>query len=101
MLLYSTVPTAAPASIGVKRKKFLGLMTVTSYLEPSIVFTKEAAPQPVPRTTTFSRGADAEGGEGREEVGGDMASRAAGTEERELPMSSRTSQACIEGRQQG
>ena len=70
MDLYSTVPTAAPASMGVKRKKLRGETTVTSYFSVvSRVFRYDAAPQPVPRTTTFSFFPDwVRGGEGIEGV---------------------------------
>ena len=65
MDLYSTVPTAAPASMGVKRKKLRGETTLTSYFSVSRVFRYDAAPQPVPRTTTFSFFPDGvRGGEG-------------------------------------
>lgn len=52
---YSTVPTADAASIGVKRKKFLGETVVTSNLLASISFRRACAAQPVPSTTTFRR----------------------------------------------
>ena len=51
---YSTVPTLAPASMGVNRKKLRGEMTVTSYKSVSMPLSNEWLPHPVPSTTMRS-----------------------------------------------
>ena len=64
MDLCSTVPTDAPASIGVKRKKLRGEMQVTDVEVVDFRYATDA--QPVPRMTTRGEGV-VEGGGG--EVG--------------------------------
>mmetsp|Transcript_21014 Transcript_21014/g.62723 ORF Transcript_21014/g.62723 Transcript_21014/m.62723 type:complete len:207 (-) Transcript_21014:9-629(-) len=53
--LYSTVPTAAEANIGVKTKWFRGLTTTTRYLFASTTLMSACEAQPEPRTTSVAR----------------------------------------------
>ena len=52
----STVPTVTPGRSGVLRKKLRGDTTETSYRVGSMFLRSATAPQPLPRTTSLSRG---------------------------------------------
>lgn len=59
-----TVPTAEAASMGVKRKKFLGDTVVTSNLLASISLRRACAAHPVPSKTIYRRRDDMDGSAG-------------------------------------